>query len=363
MEYSKKFGIPGFPQSFISAVYLFVGEHFNSIEEMMFDHMSVEHEELNHWLDISGFEKPHNDKENDETTIKYKKPENIILNVNTAWQIEIAFTVFWPGPWFIPVEKAEIRQVPRVVFKPRQKESFDSFQSQLHKINSFLTICYFTFPKFQAWELYKKNENKADERDNDFIKIEVLFQHRVDYDNYKIHDSRHAFLITYADMNGNFEAILSKWFELSDKITASINILTDCFMNRKGPVEFYFLGLAQAIENMHRRLGKTDIVFLKRIKEMIANLPPNISEALLSNEPKFADRIKENRNYFTHYDEKLDAKKAPLGELFFISEKMKIILIVNLIKELGFTDEETNKIILGKSVWLFNHLIKIDTEN
>lgn len=358
-EYSRSFGVPGFPLSSISAVYLFWGEHFTSTEQLFFDKMSIVYEDINTWLDISGFEKPLHNRDKKEIVLKYQKPQDLEYEVNPGWKVGVDFSFFSQLEYFIPTEMASIKQVPEVVIRPVKKGKFDDFLKHFQSINSFLAICYFTFPIIKSVEFSLQICEEEEISGEKFIKVALYFHHGIDYKKYSKHDSAQRFLLTFKDLALPFELVISKWFLLFDKIEASIKILSNCFMNRKESTEFYFLGLCQAMENMHRRLSGNDrMSFLNRLEAMIEALPGNVRTGLLSNESNFAERIRNNRNYFTHYDASREESKASLNELFLLSEKMKIIIIAHLIMEIGFSQVQAEQIIIEKSGWLFNHLIQ-----
>ncbi|MBN8876769.1 MAG: hypothetical protein J0I32_04430 [Sphingobacteriales bacterium] len=359
-EVSKSMSVPGFPQSKISAIYIFIGQHYQTISEISFENCSIEYSDLNHWLDISGFDKPMYSEEAKEVTIKYKRPDKISFPLKDDWDGEIEFTFSMPHTYFTPAHKAEIKQTPVLTIKPWQKSSFESFQSILSSFNSFLALNYFAYPVIRSIIFYEP-QIKEDEHDPDFIKIELFFNLGVALKKYNEHTSKYDFLLLYKDYQPQFPDIIKKWYSLREKIEASIDILTECFMGRGNPMELHFLSIAQALENLHRRItGKEEILF-NRLTEIINELPAKVKEALLGNEIDFARRVTRNRNYYTHYSERHEAAAASLGELFVISEKLKIILIVCILKELSFNDVSIEKIIIGKGVFLFNHLIKINS--
>ncbi|MGN6268218.1 MAG: HEPN domain-containing protein [Ginsengibacter sp.] len=356
-EYSRGLSLPGFQHSSISSIYLFIGAHFESIEDFTFDSLTIVYKDLNLWLDISGFEKPSYDEKHNEVTITYKRPDNLWFNLNQDWKIEIMFSFYGPIDYFTPLEKIEIKQIPEIILKSSVKRKFQDFQNYLYAINSFLSVCYYTFPIVSSLEFHGTQKH---EKENG-IKANLYFLDKVNYKNYRQHDSHHDFLITYTDIKDSLQKKLNNWIALKEKIAATIDILTECFMNRGNPIELHFLSLSQAMENMHRRITTEDIYFKHRIEAMIKNVPVKIKKALLFNEPDFVERIRINRNYFTHFDEKHEKKAAPLSELYMLSEKMKIILLVNVLKEIDLSNTEVEEIILNKGKFLFNHLIKTNT--
>ena len=94
------------------------------------------------------------------------------------------------------------------------------------------------------------------------------------------------------------------------------------------------------------------------INEIIEYLPQKLRDTILDGEIDFAGRIRDNRNYYTHYSDKYKAKAISLSELFILSEKLKIILMVAVLKEISFTNEQLEKIIFTKGLFRFNHIIK-----
>ena len=136
-------------------------------------------------------------------------------------------------------------------------------------------------------------------------------------------------------------------------------MLTELFMYRNSPIELRFLSMAQAAEHMHRQLiNDQKMPLQQRLEELIGRLPTDIKDALLSDPAKYIKAIKENRNYFTHYNEKQANNAARLDEVQLLAEKMKIILLVIIFQELGIPDSRVSNIILKKGIYLFNYLIR-----
>lgn len=354
-ESQHKMSIPGFETSIVSAINLFIGECFENISSIKFDELCVSYESINQWFQISGFEKAIHDEETKEVTVKYKKPDNIIFNIDESWSLNIEFNYYAPMGYTVPSEKVEVRQQPELVFKSKDKEEFEVFKTQFHVFNSLLSVCYFSYPKVISIDFYIKREAQ------DYKKIEWYYKHGLNYSKFPKHNSKHDFLIQYKDLSVNPNMVILQWFNSYSKLSASINILTENFMKRNDSVEFRFLGLTQAIENYHRRVRGGKYAFITRIKEVLDYLPEKVKTSLITNENELLEDIRKNRNYLTHYNEELESAVAPLKELFLLSEKMKIILLSTLLKHIGLSDGEAEKIIIQKSTLLFNHIIKYET--
>jgi hypothetical protein len=359
-EHSRGMSIPGFPVSAFSAIYMFVGEHFKSIEELQFKQAVVEYEDANLWLGISGFDNPEYDSLSKEVRLKYKQPEQIVTRIDEHWMAKIEFNFHSPMKNLKPTARASIEQKPLFVFVPLLEQTFKDFQNIYSTFSSFLALCYFTFPVIKSIFFHIHNPMRDEEFEPDVFEIQLYYASQYQHATYKIHKNRQDFLLRYNDIN--FGEILEKWFLLNTKIEATIDILTENLMKRNmTPTEFTFLGYVQALENMHRQLRGTKISLKERLDEIVAALPVNIAESLLQNEIDFTNRIKNHRNYFTHYSSNSNGyAKASMNELFILSEKMKIILITSILKELDLSDNDIEQIIIGKGIFLFNHLIKVE---
>jgi hypothetical protein len=356
-ETSRSMNVPGFAQSKFSAIYLFIGEHYHSPDKISFDSCSIEYADLNSWLDISGFDKPIYNEENREINIRYKQPEKLHFSLKESWQAEIDFSFFRPHDYFTPSSKATIEQRPNITIKPGGNVNFKDYNHIISVFTSFMALNYFTYPTITSIEFYE-TVIKVNEFDPGFNKIELYFTSGLDLEKYKDHTIDHEFLLQYKNYKPRFELFIQNWYTLYEKIEASIKILTECFMKRGNPMELHFIGLVQAIENMHRRISGEEITLNQRLIAIVEFLPTRVRQALLSNEIDFEKRITKNRNFYTHYSVRdINFRPASLSELYILSEKLKIILITYLLLELSFSKEEVDNIILRKGLYLFNHLI------
>jgi hypothetical protein len=99
----------------------------------------------------------------------------------------------------------------------------------------------------------------------------------------------------------------------------------------------------------------------ERIEQLITELPESIKKTLLKpTHEKFIKDFKRSRNYYTHYSPSLEKKALKGSELFYLKETSKILLICFILKEIGFSDIELEKIIFNKGIFLFNHIIKYE---
>lgn len=349
--------IPGFPTSGYSAIYLFVGAHFQKVTDIRFNTCSIDYADINQWLDITGFAQPSYNYETNELQVSYKQPERIRFQISDGWRGEFEFVFFRPLEYSLPSTEVKIRQTPLFHLKPDKAHPFKTFHEKYSAFNSFLAINYFTFPRIKEINFYIDKE-KEDEYDVNFIKVQLYFKRGVAFDEKEKHKSRHDFLVEYKNYESGFEAFIGNWYKLVDSVDASIGILTETLMKRGNPMELHFISLVQALENFHRRLIFPGQKYLNiRLDEIVNSLPPKTADVLLGSEVDFTKRVTKNRNYYTHYSADNEKHAASLSELFILSEKLKIICIVLLLQQIKFDDDQIDKMILTKGVYMFNHIV------
>jgi hypothetical protein len=349
--------IPGFPTSSYSAIHLFVGAHFEEEEDIQFNSCAIEYADINQWLGITGFDHPRYNYEKNELQVNYKQPERICFQISADWRGEFEFAFFRPLEYHAPSTEVNIRQAPLFHLKPDTASSFKIFYEKYSSFNSFLALNFFTFPRTKEINFYIDKE-KAGEHDINFIRVQLYFKRGVTFEQKENRKSRHDFLVEYKNYGSQFEAYICKWYKLANSVDASVKILTETLMKRGNPMQLHFISLVQALENFHRRIifpGQRPLN--SRLDEIVNRLPLKTAHVLLSNEVDFTKRVTKNRNYFTHYSADNEKHAASLSELFILSEKLKIICIVMMLRQIEFDDEQIDKMILTKGVYLFNHII------
>jgi len=180
-------------------------------------------------------------------------------------------------------------------------------------------------------------------------------------------------IATFPELKRSFEQILQRWFDLYESLRPALDLHFIILFGRGLYLENQFLFLAQALEVLHQRLGRfqqnqlDSQVFSERrnaiisaapkelqswLKEKLAfanskTLAQRLSELLAENEnimrgimkmiPNFAEHVRNNRNYFTHFSESLKAKGKVANHdlLHDLTQSMHCLLQVVILKEIG----------------------------
>jgi hypothetical protein len=81
----------------------------------------------------------------------------------------------------------------------------------------------------------------------------------------------------------------------------------------------------------------------------ILNEYKSIHLELTQNMERFIDKVIKTRNYLIHHKKELYQKATKGDELFFLTQKLKLILEICLLSKMGFSIEKIQKLILKNS--------------
>ena len=348
-----------------SSVYahrLYLGIHFIQQEDIKFKRLYCQMSTLNEWVRKSGLSFQ---REVGGEVIRYKLPEAISVLINPELKIAIDF---WCSSSY-RYSAVNLKQVARVAFHTTKAQSIDDYFRLLHHFRNFLCLAtqVSTFP--QEISGFVNEELPSSE-------VKILYQLDAPIST---KDDVYDSLFTFTDIESKFASCLQNWYKKYEVLEPVCQLYFGALYGRFVYLNLKFLCLVQALESYHRRIisneelpkGKHE----ERITRILATVPLEYKEWLqneltYSNEPNLRKRLKrlcdifsltvnvlipngksfinkvvDTRNYMTHYDLNLKRKSAKGKGLFIITEKLRIIVEMCLMKEIGFTVEEINNLI------------------
>jgi len=351
-------GSSGSERQLFDADVTFVGTHFQKPGDIKFRSLSIHYSYLDEWVNISGFDIRTN---KGETVIKYKKPEPIQAIINDDCKVSIDFEIAH-SPIDIVQKEASVKQKTCVKIETSEQKSFEEHREIMRNIQSFLSlgVTEAVYP----------------------LAIKGIERHPPVKIYYGLSNIPKAFktlypfdmLFTFGDISDRFEVFLRNWFEKADLLQPIYDLHSGILYNPHMYLTQAFLSMVQAIESYHRRAMRNyelpEEEHEKRIEEILSTVPENHkgwlkSKLAYSNEPSLRERLNEvfdkhleiankcmenkrafiqkvvdTRNYLTHYGSRLKARAATGEELFHITQKLRILLQICLLTELGFSLEE-----------------------
>jgi hypothetical protein len=376
-EYNRILSSSGMTTSKYQSQYILIGEHFKKIEDLDFHSVTARFKNFELWISKFGFKRVEYSP-NGTFELDFELPKKIEFKINETLNGAINFR--FSAPLNKKVKKVTIEQKSELSIKSSIKKSFFEIIDDLMYFQNFLTLGTFE-------TAYPFAISVADEVED----IEVYYKPVFNYDENE-RKRLNDFLFSYEDIENDFAHIISKWYNLKDKIEPIIFLLLDSFYNRGKFTENHFLNIVQGLETFHRRFKNNQIRPKNDHEEMILEILNLIEEPNknwlkgrlnFSNEPTLHMRLcelvdylkietinkiikdkdqfirdtKNSRNYYTHYDEGTKKKALRSSELYTLTEKLRVILIASVLIETGFREEEIEKLFKKNEGRFWNHII------
>jgi hypothetical protein len=330
---------------------------------------------LDEWVNISGFDIQHLFDEKEEV-IRYKLPEPIQAAIDDYM---ILLDVRATGPTHSIVQKeASIKQRTYIRVEPSGEKSFDEYLDIMVHIQNFLSLGVMSpvYPLVVEGITEVNKEMRNNKAYNPPVKI-----------YYRLSDIPKApetllpfnMLFIFKDFSNRFESFLRNWFEKIELLEPVYNLYFGTLYNPRMYLEHRFLSLIQAIESFHQRTYGGDYLSDEDYKKVVydalvtaipeevrSDLKDRLKEYLkygnefslrkrlkeifdkyqevlnkfIENRDAFIEKVVDTRNYQTHHDEDLRKCAASGEELYDLSQKLKTLLEICLLTELGFSSEE-----------------------
>jgi len=374
---------PGFQTSSFYANKIFVGGHFQKEEDIRFKKLSIRFSNLDEWVNISGFSIEYK-WEDVEVIVKHKMPPPFQANISDDLKVLINFEPIWPTHSFVQKD-VTIKQNTWIQIESSEEKPLEYYKKVMNHIQNFLSLGI-TKPILPMAIEGITEANK--EMLGNILRcppVEIFW---------KLPDIPKAsktllppdMLFTFEDISNRFEIFLRNWFKKADLLEPIYNLYFGTFYNPRMFLEHRFLSLAQAVESYHQRVFGGEYLpdeeykpvyealvkaipswivedfrsslkkrlkygneysLRKRLKEIFDKYSDILSR-FIENKENFIERVVDTRNYLTHWREGLKEHAAQGEELYHLTQKLKMILEICLLAELGFNSEEIKDLFLKK---------------
>jgi len=380
-----KFSFPGITSSVYTSNMVFLGQHFSNRKELRFAEVSVRFSYLDLWAKITGFKFPQDMipvlAEKKEITVHHQLPEEFTF----ASVGEFTLSLLVQGSYDLPTlfsrpRQVRIKEETSFVLKSEKKESLTDFKELITALEGFLSFSIGE-PIFPL-----KIEAKSEK-----TKLDIYYQ-LLSVPKEETPMAFRGFLFSYPEIKDESDTLFQNWLEKKDSLEPVINLYLGVKYSPFIYSEHEFLSLIQALEAYHRRsrisaaegkyqsdneyrtglyqsfkavipqnidpdfkqsLVKGKLWYaheyslgrrLKEILRYLSNCIPDSSVLTPSNWSQFVSLVKNSRNYLTHYEQP-DGPYYDKGEkLYRLSQKLKILLEMCILKSLGFKDSKVKEI-------------------
>jgi ApeA N-terminal domain 1 len=355
--------------------------HFLSKNEIVFSSAEVRFSLLDEWLCKSGFTFKHESNSKGYPTkfnLEYEYPEVLEFSIDS---IEAEFKtnyIFNRNKTNLQWQQWQLGHKSFLGITPAQPQTFDWYSKKFDSLRKFLIVMT-GFP-LSTGEIvgygdesyiYSNSDIKTKEKFQVYVKLSDSFLDTVD--KHPAH-----LLINLPSLETELSTVLNTWFQKSEILDPAVILYVATLSIDLGYSEFRLLNYAQGLEALHRRVfgGKyiTDDEYdpiasvliksipkevdkdhrsslegrikhghefsqRKRIKFLLDDVWTGCLDEFIEDKNAFVNKVVNTRNYLIHFDP-ISASKAVFGtEIFYVAERLKVLLITHILIQLDIPRE------------------------
>jgi len=388
-------------------VFILEGVHVDRKDELKFQKLSAKIQNLNEWIGIHGFSLPEYGRQNKEIYISYKRPSNIEFQINNDWNGQFFFSVGAPQQ----PQKVTVTQNIYFHMSSQSEHSLTDVLRHLYWFQNFLVLGLYGKTYWQ--EIFLYSDRFTTKLDDNITPIRIkCYSYNIDYEAVKPQYSAEM-LFSYQDIKKEFPSLIKNWFEKCELLEYQFDLLfAQFYMDRRFSVNT-FLNLAQAAESFHAKTHKGETKmdadkykemkkcilefvdkkmeerFLKsvehqdshvvrylnqeyhswlkekfnfgneltlhdRLSSLVDTCSNDMLSSVLGDKERFLNQVRQSRNFYTHYS-KLQEHTLEDGDLYILSEKLKLLLVCAFLLEIGMEHQKLSSL-LDSNIYRFKHL-------
>jgi hypothetical protein len=380
-EREHNFGAPGFQKYIFKVNTLFLGHHFNKIEDINFKSLTIRYTNLYDWVGKSGYNKDvkfDSDNKFKTYSLEIESPDKIELDLDEFQiVIEHRFNVNENS------SKINLEEYDVIEIIPNESSTLDDLRDNIcYHLQNFLSLgigsaisplsitgeCEDCKVKYPDGKIIDKSIEIYYAVKNPILAEKKIYPHEM--------------FFSLSDIAEYLEEALKNWFGKAEDLKPVYDLYFGTLNNSSMYLEHSFMSLIQALESYHRRTYEGNYLpkdqYSKVRDVLIMNIPDFVAEdhreslesrihfgnefslktrltaifedfgeifsSLIEDQDEFIKDVKNTRNYYTHYDESLKRKAKTGQDLFILTEKLKFIIEICFLKELGLPSDKIEKI-------------------
>lgn len=352
--------------AYISCETAYLNRDFENEEEIKFNRFDLRFPYLREWLWLFGFDADIEDQNN--WTLSFKRPDEYRYHLGND-SISIKTFASYKEDGY----KKIAEQVSYFNFLLNEKLSFIEFKEKfLIPTQNFISFVTDTHNWVEDIAVKYENEN----RDELLTKIHHLFPFKRESKARNTHPRDCLFWLKKSDLE--FNDIFKKWMDIHTELNPVFDLYLAVVFNKNFFPKTRFINLIQACETYHSFRYGSNLIdedeHSARVKSVVSTIPEEHKEwandtlyhsnykslknrlielfeavnflydSYISSFDKLTTKLKDTRNYYTHYNENLKDKAATGEELILLTEIISTLLKSHILKELGFSDTHLSKL-------------------
>lgn len=351
------------------AIDMFIGKHFCSAENILFDSTYTEFSNFGAWYTKSGIKTGAKmDSQKTETvigTMEYTPVKPTIVNIDDSHRLTIH------------IQESSDKSFLGRRFSVRECVLFSIKKTGLGHYRDFADVnqCFRYFLMLAMLDTVHPIRINGSSKGQS---VQIYPGMRL-YEKIPTNIDSDKMLFTFNDVEENFEEIIQSWWKLWNEYRDPIckyfsTILNQDLINN----DLQFQSIALALESYHRlkcpdeeipqekydvmienmkyklRDDPKQVGFIDRFKTMgngqnlqkrlhnLIELAPETFADPQNEKSKFGYKVSNTRNYYAHGSKELKKKVVDPNKLFYLVQEMKLLMEGCLLKELPFSPDQLN---------------------
>lgn len=357
-----------------SGRFLFLGSHFPMFPAARFNSWMVHFANMEEWKSSSPFK-----WNSDLQTDLYTFPESIDISIpSQKYQLSVLPQVNHRSS----IYRIEMEHTENCVIEPEECQDFYWYWKRMRQIRNFLTLLMAA--PTHLTEIVCTIKDEETDKISEYCRLyfsqpsrrnEAIFQEFM--------------LLTYPTIEHKFAGMLEKWLSNFERFEP----LQDLFFGYVEKPDMYsyqsFLSLMQGLESYHRTTENGAYVskeeyediatrllnalpkgmnqdlraslksrikygneysLRRRLNLLLQSIDPRLRDIVDGHHKQFVSKIVDDRNYLTHRDQETRPTEFSEQRLYYFTEKLKTLVIILLLQELGLETELIHQAIIHNPV-------------
>lgn len=345
----------------------FLGYAFKQGEEIEFDSLSFSVDHLEEWVGITGISFDHKPNEKDVYAINYSRPKDIVIKLDSGYELKIAFGYAFKGT--SSLKETKVEHITSLVIEGGKPIHYEELSNLAHDVVKFISLAFEKPLVISRVRGRKKVQTEEGSQVVDFISIYYKSsRYNADVNDLEVNDM----IFQFRDVADNASHHFNKWMKACKELSPSISLYFSSAAGQHGVIEARFISLVQGLETYHRansydkkmpqdifeglvihlinncpdehkdwlrgRLSHgNEVNLMARMKSVISSL-----EGIIGNKKVLkglSREIVDTRNYLTHYNPDLKGKAASGKRLVQLNYFLELVFLAHFLKIIGFDDE------------------------
>ena len=299
-----------------------IGKHFAEGEEIGFDEIAIQASDLNAWTQTFALRGNYGRRKGEHAftkgTIAFEVPDDVEIPLAKGERATIKFGVQSDGLW-VPSDRAALTQTATLHLRFAKRATLQQVFERIGQIRNFLSLAVGRPVAILSVNGFQ--DDYLRERPKEPMPIELLWSIRHNPTPPKKERQQHEMFFTLPEASPDISTVMKHWFAKQARLTPVFTLFFGILYHPDIFLEVRFLVFAQAVEtyDYRRRRKPVELNLANRMADVLAlcqTASRKIVGRTASDRDRFIKLFLDSRNYYTHYNPKLEKKAAAVQHSF-----------------------------------------------